>query len=681
MKRRTFTQKSIIGTGAMLLAPSFFNTTNAELLNGFDENIKPVWKINADGSIDLTFSTIKLKGIYPAIDNIPIKAIQLKIDSNSVSYVLTDCTIKLSILEENELLKIKSSIEGLEIAPHWFQPIGNAEIIGLNKFYYQGLGFAGPSGWAPITETPYKTPVKTENGGDENWILESYLVSGLMAADGSSVAIAALDHRNYLQKSTLHNDQKRWGLINRHLLHEQIYFQSEFSTENIPIPSRKLELPDLVFVSNKSAWASMTKMADLIATEMQIKPMKAPRYHWCSWYIKGKEFSFADLKNFYADVEKQNPRPTFQTVQIDDGHQKWYGDWLDYRPEVWPNGLKPAFELIKSKGQAAGVWIGAFMVHKKSKLFAEHPQWILERKDGTFIEEFGGDCVILDTSHPDAMAYIRNVFRQMRKDGATFYKTDFMDWGLQDSVVVKRHQPGKTSVQYYRETLQAIREEIGPESYWLACISPFAPFLGFADGVRAANDTTEEWSGNIINAINQMSALQYSNNKLFQTDPDVMYLNNKIFKYTDTEIQSFAYFCGIMGGSVNTSDWLNDSESVKLWRFLAPAEKISQATLPFWTENKTICVAVRKYESINAYGVLLLNTTNKMQKDSFEMNDLVGLPLAHVYKWNHFGSGYINQKNSLETTLAPHESALYFISAVKKAPDANLTIGGKVWVG
>jgi hypothetical protein len=268
----------------------------------------------------------------------------------------------------------------------------------------------------------------------------------------------------------------------------------------------------------------------------------------------------------------------------------------------------------------------------------------------------------------------------MKQAGVNFYKTDFMDWGLQDSLKVKRYNPGKTSVQYYREVLQMIREEIGQDSYWLACISPFPPFLGFADGVRVANDTPENWAnGNLNNAYSQMMSLHYANNILFQNDPDVMYLNNKLFSYTDAEIKSFAYFCGIMGGSVNTSEWLNDADSVKLWRFLAPSGKLEQATLPFWTQNKKLVVCVRKYTAQNAWGVLITNLNETKQKESFSLQELVGLADANVFDWTHEGSSLKGKKTSLDVYLAPHESQLLYISKENKAPLANLTIGGKVW--
>jgi len=405
--------------------------------------------------------------------------------------------------------------------------------------------------------------------------------------------------------------------------------------------------------------------------------MKEPRYHWCSWYIKQKEFSNSDLTTFIDGLNKQNPKPIIQTIQIDDGYQKFYGDWLDFRTELWGESIKQSVELILKNDYAAGVWIGAFMVHKKSKLFANHPDWILKRMDGTFIEEFGGDCVILDTSHPAAFAYIRSVFKYFRSIGITFYKTDFMDWGMQDSVKVDRYTKGKTSTQYYREVLQMIREEIGQESYWLACISPFPPFLGFADGVRVANDTPENWKGgNMDNAYSQMENLHYANNILFQNDPDVMYLTNNQFDYSNAEIKSFAYFCGIMGGSVNTSEWLNDIKSTKMWNFLRPSSKLEKAILPFWSKNENLKVVLRRYENQKAWGLLITNITSDKIRKSYSTKELINTSSISVFEWSENGSSFVGTNSQISVNLGSHESALFYLSETNQAPSATLTLGG-----
>ena len=67
---------------------------------------------------------------------------------------------------------------------------------------------------------------------------------------------------------------------------------------------------------------------------------------------------------------------------IDDGWQESYGDW-GINKEKFPNGLKPVFDYIKSKGMKPGVWISLGSAESKSKVFKEHPEWAVRKADGS----------------------------------------------------------------------------------------------------------------------------------------------------------------------------------------------------------------------------------------------------------------------------------------------------------
>ena len=127
------------------------------------------------------------------------------------------------------------------------------------------------------------------------------------------------------------------------------------------------------------------------------------------------------------------------------------------------------------------------------------------------------------------MAYMKNVFETLHGWGAEMFKTDFMLWGLQDSSRVKRHMPGKTSVEYFREYLQMIREAIGEESYWLGCIAPFLPFVGYADGMRIGGDVGSSWDGEFgpQNMMRCLAGNHYTNHHYYQTDPDAVMLKQE----------------------------------------------------------------------------------------------------------------------------------------------------------
>lgn len=67
---------------------------------------------------------------------------------------------------------------------------------------------------------------------------------------------------------------------------------------------------------------------------------------------------------------------------IDDGWQDSYGDWGIDKAK-FPNGLKPVFDYIKSKGMKPGLWISLGAAESKSSVFREHPEWLVRKADGS----------------------------------------------------------------------------------------------------------------------------------------------------------------------------------------------------------------------------------------------------------------------------------------------------------
>lgn len=72
----------------------------------------------------------------------------------------------------------------------------------------------------------------------------------------------------------------------------------------------------------------------------------------------------------------------FKEFVIDDGWQSTYGDW-GVNHEKFPNGLKPVFDYIKSKGMKPGLWISLGAAEAKSKVYQQHPEWLVRKSDGT----------------------------------------------------------------------------------------------------------------------------------------------------------------------------------------------------------------------------------------------------------------------------------------------------------
>ena len=114
------------------------------------------------------------------------------------------------------------------------------------------------------------------------------------------------------------------------------------------------------------------------------------------------------------------------------------GDWLEVKPQ-FPRGMAPLLADIAAAGFVPGLWIAPFMVGNRSRLYRDHPDWVVRERDRptsrwsmTFYGEFrwhkrSEEYYVLDVTHPEAEAYIRGVFRTWAADwGCRYFKTDFM---------------------------------------------------------------------------------------------------------------------------------------------------------------------------------------------------------------------------------------------------------------
>jgi hypothetical protein len=396
-----------------------------------------------------------------------------------------------------------------------------------------------------------------------------------------------------------------------------------------------------------------------------------------------------DLRELLDGLDSLSPRPRLQAIQIDAGYCPSPGDWLMPGAGWSEGGLQAAFDLIRSRGYAAGIWVAPFMVGSRSRLFREHPEWVIRDLEGRPVPEwrnYGPESGLtdpehyaLDASHPAVLEHLRTIFRSLRQWGATVFKTDFLDWGLKDTERVARHDLTRTSVEAFRCVLQMIREEIGEDSYWLAGIAPYAPCLGLADGMRVSNDAGPSWSeGSQGNMIQETLASQYFNNVFWQNDPDCVVLRDERTHLAAHEVEALALWSGILGGTVTCSDLLHrlPPERLALWRFLEPGERAT-AALPFWEKERNLKVAVRRYAEPPAWGVFFLNPVGEAVTGRFDVGSLVGEAEAFAGEWGPGRASALGKRRDLVVEADGHGGALYYLSLSDAPPPADLTIGGQ----
>lgn len=312
----------------------------------------------------------------------------------------------------------------------------------------------------------------------------------------------------------------------------------------------------------------------------------APISGWCSWYNHYAAIDETTIRaelHGAATVRDAHGLP-LQLFQIDDGFTPEMGDWLDVKPQ-FPRGMAPLLAEMRAAGFRPGLWIAPFVVGNRSRLYQEHPDWVVQDRATSgplvqmrFYGEFrwhkgSEEYYILDATHPDAFAYLRQVFRTWRREwGCDYFKTDFMFFGSEygpDHAVY--HTPGLTRIEIWRRVAVMIREEID-DALWLGCGCPLWPAVGLVDALRIGRDMGVSWEGERAarSILGDLQRRNFANGILWQLDPDCLLLRERFHELSDGEVQALALYAGLAGGVLITSDTLAElpASRLELFRFL-----------------------------------------------------------------------------------------------------------------
>ncbi|HUB70848.1 MAG TPA: alpha-galactosidase [Acidimicrobiales bacterium] len=143
----------------------------------------------------------------------------------------------------------------------------------------------------------------------------------------------------------------------------------------------------------------------------------------------------AELANIAAEIG-------IERFVIDDG---WFGtrrddksglgDWF-VAPDVWPEGLKPIVDHVRSLGMEFGLWFEPEMVNLDSDLARAHPDWVL----GTAgrMPPAQRDQQVLDVSIPGSFDYILERMTSLVAE----YGIDFIKWDHNRDLADPVHRSG-----------------------------------------------------------------------------------------------------------------------------------------------------------------------------------------------------------------------------------------------
>jgi alpha-galactosidase len=327
-------------------------------------------------------------------------------------------------------------------------------------------------------------------------------------------------------------------------------------------PGDELLSEPLLIAVNPSEAALRDLYAEAVAGTMTAPPHREVLTGWCSWYQLFTDVSERDVRRNLAHLANFRDLLPLDVVQIDDGYEREVGDWLDWK-ETFGGGLAELAAAIRGAGYLPGLWLAPFLVSARSRTFAEHPDWVVRDSASgeplTAIRNWGAANHALDTTHPEALAWLEQVMSVVCNEwGFEYLKLDFL---YAAALRGARHEAAATSVEAYRRGLQLIRRVAGGR-FLLGCGAPLLPSVGLVDGMRIGSDVAPFWGRpdaespdgpSTANALRATLARSWLQGRWWVNDPDCVLVRDES-QLSLAEVQAWASIVALSGGMVFVGD-------------------------------------------------------------------------------------------------------------------------------
>jgi alpha-galactosidase len=453
-----------------------------------------------------------------------------------------------------------------------------------------------------------RTPLLIENVGSQTKKSSSHMYEMLRLSDGKYLFAGSLSWRIFLPNFTL-----KEGAI-------EIWSHGEGKQLK---PGQTIQYEQIVLKHSDDWLALLDQFGAAIAVENGISKLKPADYKgWATWDYYGRVFTEQDVFKNMDALNKLTPDANM--VQIDGGWWIERGDYQTVRSDL-PGGIKAIVSRINSEGKTPGLHFDGFRGDAASEICKAHPEYFLHDQDGKMIVDVKEmpDRVMkytyFDYSHPGARAHIAECIRNMKENwGVTYFKVDFMRYGLENDIKAKSkhvksfkaHDPTITGVERFRLGMQAMREAMGPDSYFLGCSAVFGPCIGFVDGMRTGGDIHPRYEAFPERSLANLGNF-YLSGKVFNGDADYV-----VFREAIDEDESVSQEDVKHGGSMT----LNEAQ---MWadfnKIYGTARLHSDNLVTLRPERQALVKEVFQYPAMDETVPLDLWKHGKNKSDGFEL--------------------------------------------------------------
>jgi len=374
---------------------------------------------------------------------------------------------------------------------------------------------------------------------------------------------------------------------------------------------------------------------------------------FCTWYYYAGKITPDTLRQNMAVLDKHKEDLPVKYIQMDDG---WYDCWGSWENNGKFEDIKGVADEIKSRGYLPGIWLAPFGCNPGAKLFAEHPDYFVQFRDGGAWRELS-----IDYTNPEAREYMAKVFRRISYDwGFKYIKMDIITGTLCPGV---HRDPDATALENYRIGLRTFRENVPDDVFLLACTAPLGGACGLVDGMRVSCDVFERWES-LLNVFNAVLKRYYYHRNYFLIDADCLIIRKKenedeecwrLCTRTDNEIRTYVTAMAASGGILMLSDKLPNlsDEQLKLISKLFPANQ--ECALPLDLMESYIPGVLDFGKHGNARTVALINWGDAPRKMAVENGEAL--------VWEFWDKEFsLHRGGKFTTEIAPRSAKVFYFT-------------------
>lgn len=307
---------------------------------------------------------------------------------------------------------------------------------------------------------------------------------------------------------------------------------------------------------------------------------------------KNKLTGYSSWYNYYQDINEDKiynalmgiNNKDYNLFQIDDGYEKFVGDWLNIDKNKFPNGLNNIVNEIHNKGLLAGIWLAPFVVEEKSDIFINHKDMLyMENGRPVYAGCNWSNDYVLDIRKPIVKEYIKKSLEYYINLGFDLFKLDFL------YSIALINDSNNTRCQIMEMGMKLLRD-ILKDKLILGCGVPLFNAFSIVDYCRIGPDVSlifdDTWymkfmhreristKVNIVNTIYR----SHLDNKVFLNDPDVYLLRDNNIKLNNKQKEALITINHLCGSVYLTSDNVNEYDDNKR-KALAKARLLANARI------------------------------------------------------------------------------------------------------